>query len=714
MPLNVLAAQPYLGKPLFAVRSALDTSVEPKMRGKEPLVSQWQHAPKCVSLDRFKSSEAGYAVEPGFLIIDVDVRDGKQGLQSLRKLNEDFSFNFIDGTPVKVLTGSGGLHLYYKKPESISLRKKHDGYPDIDFLSNGHYAVIAGSAHACGKEYQWIERVPHTIDEAADVPESLLAALERKELELVGSVTELTDELIQYAAEVAQFLPEAVQGANGDDTTFKNICKLKDIGLDQQTALDILLEFWNPRCSPPWDEEELKQKIVNAYSYGRNGVGSAQVGAVMSSIEEINAEYDNPSMLHDPNDIGAHNWISALEYKTSWRGKELIKNVMNCRIILKYAPAFAGGWAYDAFKESAVLTRSRPWHPEPVPPGGSMVNQRMLHDIRRRFMDFYKEDFSLPVIDETVAMVCYENTFHPVQAYLNRLTWDGVDRLSDFLPKYCKTNDGAYERAVGVRWFVGAVSRVLVPGSQVDQMLILEGSQGLGKSNMARILAGDWYLGGLGSLSSGNESEELLRGKWIVEIAELNSFKKAEMSRIKDFVTKTNDTYREKYARRATDFRRQCVFIGTTNESHFLRDEENRRFWPVTCRGSFDNDALLRDRDQLWAQATHLFNKGHPSFLETRELQDLARSHAQKYAIVDPWKYSVAEYVNGMNPTGRSIDETDVLSVYCEGLRGSARSAQPYDMARICIILKTLGWVEGPQINSKRTIWYRNTPGGGA
>ena len=128
-----------------------------------------------------------------------------------------------------------------------------------------------------------------------------------------------------------------------------------------------------------------------------------------------------------------------------------------------------------------------------------------------------------------------------------------------------------------------------------------------------------------------------MQGVWIIEIAELDAIGKAEVSRIKAFLTRTTDRFRPPYGRYTIEVPRSCVFAGTVNPDTYLRDETgNRRFWPVRC-GTIDIDALARDRDQLWAEAVARFKDGAIWWIDGPELMAAATAEQEKRYQSDAW-----------------------------------------------------------------------------
>ena len=147
-------------------------------------------------------------------------------------------------------------------------------------------------------------------------------------------------------------------------------------------------------------------------------------------------------------------------------------------------------------------------------------------------------------------------------------------------------------------------------------MPILSGPQGLGKSTLLRMMGGEWFNDSLNSFE-GKDACEMIQGSWLIEIQELNGMNRAEENQVKQFLSKTDDIFREPYGRRTGRHMRRCVFFGTTNESEFLRDKTGgRRFWPVDCAAQQPTRSVFRDLSnevpQIWAEALYRWRNREP------------------------------------------------------------------------------------------------------
>ena len=223
----------------------------------------------------------------------------------------------------------------------------------------------------------------------------------------------------------------------------------------------------------------------------------------------------------------------------------------------------------------------------------------LLTDERFKFRP--SRDLFLTVLSDAAR----QNAFHPVAEYLAGLRWDGVPRIGRWLATYGSADDTTYARAVGELILVAAVRRVRRPGVKFDEMLVLESPQGTNKSTALKVLAvrDDWFTDDLPLNAEAKRVIEALSGKWIVEAGELKGMRQGGANHLKGLLSRTHDKARMAYDRLEREVPRQCLIVGTTNDSRYLRDlTGNRRFWPVAVTG-FDLDALRRDRDQLWAEA---------------------------------------------------------------------------------------------------------------
>ena len=219
-------------------------------------------------------------------------------------------------------------------------------------------------------------------------------------------------------------------------------------------------------------------------------------------------------------------------------------------------------------------------------------------------------------IDSALDVHASLHAFNEVEDYIRGLAWDGRERLDTLFIDYLGAEDSEYTRAVTRKAFVAAVARALDQGCKYDQMLILCGPQGVGKSTILNVMSKGWFTDNLTTFE-GKEASELLQGVWIVEVAELDAFRRSDVARIKQFLSLTADRYRAAYGRNVRELPRRCVFFGTCNSYDFLQDATgNRRFWPVDVgREKWDEEKqarLLANRDQIWAEARVRYILGEP------------------------------------------------------------------------------------------------------
>ena len=213
-----------------------------------------------------------------------------------------------------------------------------------------------------------------------------------------------------------------------------------------------------------------------------------------------------------------------------------------------------------------------------------------------------------------------DNAFDPFLDYLKSLQWDNSPRGDNWLINHAGAADSTYTRAVSKRFLISVVARTFEPGCKVDTMLILSGDQGTKKSTLFNVLAGDEFFTDHLSPIDSKDARQELRGPAIVEMAELDAMNKKESTQIKAFITTRIDRLRESYGRTTNSYPRRCVFVGTTNETGYLKDSTGgRRFWPVSVKGKINIGAISKIRDQLWAEAVEWYRCGINWWLSDEE-----------------------------------------------------------------------------------------------
>lgn len=270
-------------------------------------------------------------------------------------------------------------------------------------------------------------------------------------------------------------------------------------------------------------------------------------------------------------------------------------------------------------------------------------------DVRQLYLKAHALGLDPPreFFEDVLGDAARSNAHHPVRDYLNRLSWDGEQRLETWLHDFAGAADNDYTRTIGAKMLLAAVRRVRKPGCKFDQCLVLEGPQGAGKSSLVRILAGESYF--TDCVHIGADAKAMIEqtaGAWLIEMAELSGIRKGEVEPIKAMLSRTSDRARLSYGKRAVDVPRQFVLFGTVNDSAYLRDQTgNRRFWPVKI-GHMDLHGIERARDQLWAEAAFREAQGERLELPESLYEQAAREQAQRM-IADPWEERLEPALEG-------------------------------------------------------------------
>jgi putative DNA primase/helicase len=286
--------------------------------------------------------------------------------------------------------------------------------------------------------------------------------------------------------------------------------------------------------------------------------------------------------------------------------------------------------------------------------------------------------------------------------WLGRLTWDGVERCAGFLSCVYGAPDSEYIRAASGNFWKSLGARAIKPGCKVDTMLVLEGVQGLRKSSSLRALVGSDLFAEASEAPTHKDFFLSLQGKLLVEVAEMDTFSRSEVTAVKRVLSCQIDRYRPPYAKAPQDFPRRGVFVGTTNRDDWQRDETGgRRFWPIRCV-KVDLEYIETHREQLFAEAVHRVLAGEAWW----EMPQAATEAEQAARLSeDAWDSSVAAWLDAL-PSGAEVKTADVLA-HALGLEPvhMGRSAE----MRVAQSMRRLGWerIDAWREGRKARVWRR-------
>lgn len=343
-------------------------------------------------------------------------------------------------------------------------------------------------------------------------------------------------------------------------------------------------------------------------------------------------------------------WKKLLRYQT--RSTVLENSVWNEMLILNNDPDFTN-FAYNELASRIQVTGATPWE-RPIDNSfwrdADTAQLKALIDVR--YVSFSSRNH-----DVSFTKVADDRRFHPIRDYMDALPeWDKVPRIEMLLVRCLQADDTRYVRTVTRKTFAAAVARIYHPGTKYDSILVLDGAQGIGKSTIFKDLVGDEYYSDTLSLTDMNDKSgaEKLQGFWIVEIGELAGMKKADIEKVKAFLSTADDKYRPSYGKTVESHPRQCIIIASVNgERGYLRDiTGNRRFWIVKLHQDEQKKRwhfTKEDRDQIWAEAKAIYESGEKLYLEADMIKE-AEKVQQSAMEVDERQGMVEEYLDTLLP----------------------------------------------------------------
>ena len=475
------------------------------------------------------------------------------------------------------------------------------------------------------------------------------------------------------------------------------------------------------------DEDSPEDAPVTALpSYSAMCEWAAGLDPVAVELARGAAEAAAEDFADDAEDEGAADDAWKAKLATNAKTGALEQSAGNIALIFENDRGLAGKLWRDV-ESRAIWARGKrlPWRP--IEKGADLWSDEDDAQLRP-YLEIRYGFTAKAKIDDAVSCEADKRSYDPLREKLEALPeWDGIERLDTLLVDTLGAEDCVYTRQVTRKTLAGAVARALEPGCKWDFMLILEGAQGLGKSSLWELLAGEEFFTDsltLRDVESPKVAGEKIRGKWIVEVAELDGMAKASIERLKGWLTTKADNYRAAYARRAAVYKRRCIVVGTVNNlDGYLRDPTgSRRFWPVEAASALNHALLTPDYiAQVWAEARAAYEAGEKLYLEgaaekqAKVQQRTAMETAPREADVrryreapvppdfDSWSEedreafweAESEPREGWEPR----TQITIMEIWHEGLKQPRYKPERPDSFKIKAILSRLGW--GPTGRTK-------------
>lgn len=428
----------------------------------------------------------------------------------------------------------------------------------------------------------------------------------------------------------------------------------------------------------------------------------------IQEAQDVFAEYtDATEELLDNDD-----WMEEMEIGKDGNYLSTINNVV---LIFENDPGLKGRFRFNMFENRGEIHGELPWD--------KSKEIRASTDSDMSFMRHYLELIygltAITKIDDALVIVERRWKYHPIQDYIKSVEWDGVERAELITVQYLGAVGTDYIKTTTRKALLACVARVFEPGCKFDEVPVIIGDQGIGKSTLLYKLAnnGKWFSDSLIDMKS-KDALEQLQGAWIIELGELSVLKRNEVETVKHFVAKRHDRFRVSYGKKVEKFMRQCVFWGTTNEQEFLKDiTGNRRFWPAM---TFWTNATLSVWDdltpaivsQIWAEVYTWYLMGEELHLdddmkaeakviqwqhmEKDERSTMLSDFLDKKITKDWYNLSPHERMHLIHLDSPGTIEREFVSaaeVWCEFMGKSHGDMTAYNSREVHKLLKQLkGW----------------------
>jgi predicted P-loop ATPase len=584
---------------------------------------------------------------------------------------------------------------------------------EISVMGEGQQVVLPPSIHPdSGKAYAWgtpvtdLTSVP-LIELNYDRPQA-----KQKPMDSQGFKEKSVDLL---SSPLPDRIVDLILSGTGCDDRSASLFTVAIAMLKENFDVDQILTVLTDRDTflgqAAFDHAKTNSRVraaewVRKYTLGKviaetSAAADFERDAVTETLSDTEAAKQTAEVVQSSDD-----WKSDLDRTLPENGNKVKDTLKNVRSIL----VNMGGldiFRRDLFAGTNIYGACPPWNEGKV---GDEIRDIDVTNIIHWLVDKFKVEVSESKVHSAIAQISSKNAFHPVRDYLDGLEWDGKPRIDNWIENYLEGHaTEPYLSAVSRKVLCAMIARVMNPGVKFDHVLILEGTQGVGKSTAVRVLADPWYSDAHINIAD-KDSIVSMKSVWVMEMGELSGMRKADVDHLKEFVSRQVDRLRMPYGRLAENFPRQCIFIGTTNSDEYLKDTTgNRRFWPVKV-GKCNFRKLKRDRDQLLAEAVVAYNLGETLYLNERE-ETAAQTEQAQRTFVDEWVNLVGDFLSKKQP-GFDVEKFTISELCEDFTRLGIAQPKVGDQMRMASVLKILGYKKFREKrgDTRKRYWVRDLP----
>jgi len=675
-----------------AAYASLGFSVLPlKPKDKIPILMDWtRKATKDMAHVKTwwtKTPEANIGIACGLksnrlIIVDVDNHNGVDGLANLRAWEAE---NGKLPDTVVTRSGSGGVHLwFYLKDDVINILNKVNLLEGVDVRGEGGQVCAPPSIHPNGEPYVFlgphgdvldIEAGINSLERIATADDTVIALIseaeEAKAPDWDGVLSDPSSNFTFYDE------PAVVLEGGRDTALFKKIASLIGKGMQDNEVEYYALDFNQRVLSPPLPEKDVIKKVANrcrSYHRGHSAECEAAIAKRGNRMDLSTLKPEKELKRHNPESPSVSG--AACNPIDAGFSMEGLKPLITTEVerngvmvpVMKYTAqtvtticenlnTLKGILCYNDFQDAIWLRGRVPWDDE------EEIQDRRYTPIDAIKLTAFIEDAfdfkSVTRIPDGIMIAADKVHVNPVEDWLNTMPeWDGVERMDTLFKDMLGVEDSDYTREVTSLIFDGMIRRTLEPGCKFDNVPVLVGPQGCGKSTLCRLLClehGEWFKDDLRTFE-GPEPARAIPGHLVIEIAELSAMKSTkQLELVKSFITSQSDSNRKMRQDDVTVTPRRCIFIGTTNTAEFLVDQTgNRRFFPLQ----------VNEANRTWEKPLYEYSQ---EFL----LDYMRAVWSEAIAKYDPdakLKLSPAVSVKAEEIRARHSDEDDRLEVVREYL----------------------------------------------